>query len=178
MRLSGLLGAACAFLATAALCAVPAAGAALTAHTCTVAQATPASYTWDFKAEANQTLKYIRAEAGDAAMHADTAAAMNRDGMASWFAEAEQLDAVKSDVNAIESKLCRLETIRRVLDRDEQQAIDQIATSARLMANNLEDDYAFGNANGQWLWSPSYQRDLNNLYGEAHGVAHSARISS
>ena len=50
------------------------------------------------------------------------------------------------------AKLCRLETIRRGVAPWQQLAIDQIATTARLMAHNAQNAILFVNANRKELW--------------------------
>ena len=55
----------------------------------------------------------------------------------------------------------------------QQHAIDQIATDARLMADNAQDAIVFGNTKPKDLWLATYQKYLNSLYSEASNLAHS-----
>jgi hypothetical protein len=142
---------------------------------CVAGKVTPSSYTWNFKAEANQIFQYIKVQAQDAKYDADQLAVLNPDGpdQMSWRNDIDQLNHVRGDLNRIESKICRLETIRRVVDPEQQRTIDQIAVSARLMADNLQDAYTFGNAHSHELWTPAFQKNLKNLYSEASTMTHS-----
>ena len=56
-----------------------------------------------------------------------------------WDAHADELEYLKSEINDIGAKLCRLQTIRRVVAPWQQNVIDQIATDTQLMADNAQD---------------------------------------
>lgn len=174
MKLGAVLGVSLAV----ALCALPAA-ATEQERECIAGRVTPASYTWNFKAEANQIFKYVRAQAQDANYYSDQLAVLNPDGPSQmdWRNDIDALNHVKADVNRIESRLCRLEAIRRVVEPEQQQTIDRIASTAQLMVDNLENTYAFGNTHSQELWLPSYRNDLKNLYSETGVLKHSTHTA-
>jgi hypothetical protein len=73
------------------------------------------------------------------------------------------LEDLKGDINDIGAKLCRLETIRRVVAPWQKREIDRIATTVRLMADNAEDAILFVNDKPNDLWLGTYQSYLNNL---------------
>lgn len=71
MRLRLLLPSTC-IAAAMAVSAIPAGAASSAAvHECVVGKPTAASYTWDFKGEANAIFKDIQADAQHASYHAD-----------------------------------------------------------------------------------------------------------
>ena len=132
MRLRTLLWSGC-ISAAFAVYAVPA-SAARAPQQCVAGEPTAASYTWDFKGEANTIFKDIQSDAQDAVDHAGILQSYALDSQLSWDAHAEELEYLKSDINEIGAKLCRLQTIRRVVAPWQQNVIDQIATDTRLMA--------------------------------------------
>ena len=140
---------------------------AAVAHACAPGEPTAASYTWDFKAEADQIFKEVQADARDAMDHADTLETYIDDPYLDWYAHAEQLDDLKQDVNDIGARLCRLETIRRAVAPWQQHVIDNIAITERLMADNAQDAIIYGNAHRDTLWTGTYGENLTNLASEA-----------
>ena len=155
-----------------AVCAVPA-SAATASHQCVAAEPTAASYTWDFKGEANTIFKDIQSDAQDASYHADMLQSFARDPQMTWDAHADELEYLKGDVNDIGAKLCRLQTIRRVVAPWQQNGIDRIVTDTQLMADNTQDAIVFGNTHRSELWLATYQKNLNNLEDEATALEHS-----
>jgi hypothetical protein len=152
-------------------CAVP--SWAVTVHKCVPGQPTVASYTWDFKAEANRLFQAVQSDADQARYHADQLDTFARDSSLSWDSNEEQLQALKQEVNDMGRKLCRLETIRRVVAPWQQAEIDRIATTVRLMADNTEDAIRFGNTHQEDLWLPVYTKYADNLYAQSCTLANS-----
>ena len=109
MRLRALLWSSC-FSVAMAVSALPAAAAPV--HECVSPKPTAASYTWDFKSEANTIFKDVQSDAQQAMDHADNLQSFAGDNGLSWEAHAYQLEYLKNDINDIGAKLCRLETIR------------------------------------------------------------------
>jgi hypothetical protein len=171
MRLRTLLWSGC-ISAALALYAVPA-SAASTSHQCVAAEPTAASYTWDFKGEATTIFKDIQSDAQDALYHADMLQAFARDPHMTWDAHADELSYLKSEINDIGAKLCRLQTIRRVVAPWQQNEIDQIVTDTQLMADNTQDAMLFGNTHRNELWLAAYQKNVNSLEDEANALTHS-----
>jgi len=151
--------------------AVPARAAA--AHECVAAKPTAASYTWDFKGEANTIFQAVQADAEQAVNHADMLQSFAQDPGFSWQTHQNELLALKAEINDIGDKLCRLETIRRAVTPWQQAEIDRIATAARLMADNTQDAIRFGNDHQADFWLPAYQKYTNNLYDQARSLANS-----
>jgi hypothetical protein len=171
MRLRTLLWSGC-ISAALALCAVPA-SAATASHQCVAAEPTAASYTWNFKGEANSIFRDIQSDAQEASYHADMLQSIARDPQTTWDAHADELEYLKSDINDIGAKLCRLQTIRRVVVPWQRNVIDQIVDDTQLMADNAQDAIVFGNTHRSELWLATYQKNVNNLEDEATALAHS-----
>jgi hypothetical protein len=84
-----------------------------------------------------------------------------------------ELNAIKAQVDDMGTKLCRLETIRRVLAPWQQQEVDQIATRVQLLADNTEDAIHYLNEHQNRLWTSTYQMYSRNLYDQADKLTHS-----
>ena len=146
-------------------------------HECVPGTPTVASYTWDFKGEANTIFQDIESDADQALDHADKLQTFALESGLDWETHAEQLDALRDEVNDMGTKLCRLETIRRVVAPWQQAEIDRIATTARLMAVNTEDAIQFLNGHQGELWLAEYRTDTNHIFEEAQTLAHSVRTA-
>jgi len=144
--------------------------AATVPQECVAAEPTAASRTWDFQGEANTIFKDIQSDADQALNDAGHLQSLDRDSLVSWESHAQQLESLKTEINDIGAKLCRLQTIRRVLAPWQQQAVDQIASEAQLMANHTQDAIVFGNTHRSDLWLAPYPGDVNNLESEAHSL--------
>jgi hypothetical protein len=153
---------------------VPATAAMAKTCECKPGQATAASYTHDFKGEANTIFQAIQDDAVEAQDHADQLVSIAGDSNMSWFSDATQLEALKEEVDDMGTKVCRLETIRSVVAPWQQAEIDRLAVALRLMADNAEDAIVFGGNHQNELWLPTYQKYAQNLYHEASDLSHSA----
>jgi hypothetical protein len=168
MRTNGYL-VGCVF---AALSIVPAASAA--AGECIVQKPTPASYTWNFRQEANNDVKDIQFDAGQARYHAEQLQSMvARPDSVSWVSDVHQLDQIRSAVNDMGQEVCRLETIRRMVAPWQRKTIDSIAREIALLADNTQDAMAFGNSHRETLWVPTYEKYVDNIYTEAQQLSKS-----
>jgi hypothetical protein len=157
---------------SAALLVIPA-SAAVVAHACVAAAPTSASNTWDFKGEANTIFQAVQDDAGQALDHADELQAFARDYRVSWDSHENQLSFLKEEVNDMGARLCRLETIRRVVAPWQQKEIDRIAAKISLMANETQGAILFGSAHSNSLWLGTYQKYTIALYGNAQSLAKS-----
>jgi hypothetical protein len=176
MKTGALLGTGCLFAAM-TISAAPAAAAtapAVAAPACRAGQPTAASYTWDFKAEANEIFKDIQSDARQVSDHADMLQSFSRDSDLDWRAHAYELDELGAFINDIGAKLCRLEAIRRVVAPRQQKTIDLISAEARLMAAHAQEAYNFCTTHSEELWSATYRDDVVNLFNEANALTRSA----
>jgi hypothetical protein len=169
---SGCISIAVTVLALPAAAAAPAVSAASKECACVPGQATAASYTWDFKGEADTIFKDIQFEAQQSVYDADALDSAARAGL-TWYSQGGYLDNLKTDIDNIGMKLCRLETIRSVVAPWQQRAIDRIAASTVLMADNTEDAMNFGNVHQRELWLATYRNYVNNLFDEAQKLKQS-----
>jgi len=159
-------------LLVAGLAAMPVSSMAATAQSCVPGKATPESYTWDFKAEASKLLDQIRMDAVKAQGRADVIKTYNLEPI-SWQSHADELTAIKREINDMGRKLCRLEQIRRVLAPWQQQTIDRIAPQVRLMANSATDAISFLNSNEGNFWEPIYQKYTSNIAQDSGRISRS-----
>jgi hypothetical protein len=114
MRLRALVWISC---ISAAMAVSPVPAAAAVVNQCTAGNPTAASYTWDSKGEANTIFKDVRDDAEKALYHAVKLQSFAGDPNLDWQTHADQLEYLKGEINDMGTKLCRLETIRRVVAR-------------------------------------------------------------
>ena len=170
MRLRTLLVSTCAMTATAVFVA-PGMGASV--HECVPGSLTAASYTWDFKAEANSIFQDLETLARQTRDDADQFQTYSRDQAVSWEIQSDQLNILKHEVNDMGARLCRLETIRRVLEPWQQAEVDRIAQQVQLIADNTADAIVYLASHEHDLWVPTYQKYANQLYKEARSLTQS-----
>jgi hypothetical protein len=168
MRLRTFFVSTCALAATAAF-VVPGMGASV--HECVAGSPTAASYTWDFKAEANSIFQDLEILARQTRNDADQFQNYSRNEAVSWELQSDQLNILRQDVNDMGEKLCRLENIHRVLDPWQQTEVDHIAQEVQMMADNTQDAIVYLTGHEKELWVPTYQKYANNLYNEAGVLA-------
>jgi hypothetical protein len=143
-------------------------------HECVPGSPSAASNTWDFKAEANSIFQDLETLARQTSNDADQFETYDR-GNGMGLVQADQLDILKQEVNGMGAKLCRLESIRRVLAPWQQTEIDRTAEEVQLMADNTQDAIVYLNGHEEELWVPTYQKYATNLYKEAGALTESLR---
>ena len=119
------------------------------------APVTPALYTWNCKAEANRTFEPVARDDAAVLDHAARLDTFSRQPGIRWQSHGVELDAIKARVNDMGSKLCRLETIRRVLDPWQQREVDRIANRVQLLADNTQDAIQYLNTYQSRLLMPA-----------------------
>jgi uncharacterized protein YacL (UPF0231 family) len=154
---------------TGALAAMPA--LAMAPKECVAGKATAASYTWNFRKEATGLLQDVQSEAAQVRNHAAKIQTFGREYEVSWQAHSNQLSRLKTEVDDMGAKLCRLMMIRRVVAPWQQEAIDRIAPQIQLIADNAQDAIHFVNNHQESLWQPAYQRYVSNLYHESKSLS-------
>jgi hypothetical protein len=142
---------------------VPAAFAAAPCE-CVPGKATPSSYTWNFHREANQLIQGIQDDSVAASRHAATLDSFADSPQLSWQSHAEQLSNLKTEINDMGRKLCRLETIRTAVAPWQRTTIKRIAKDVVLMANNADDAIVYVTSHQRYLWNPTYENYTSNLY--------------
>lgn len=141
---------------------------------CAAGKPTAASYTWDFKGEANAIFKDVESDARKAMYQADQLRSFEMDPNISPESQAMLLDNMKQEINDIEAKLCRLGTIRRVLAPWQRKVVDDIASTAPLMVDNETDAIELCTHNPQELRFPIFWRYSKNLYDESRTLTRTA----
>jgi hypothetical protein len=137
---------------------------------CSCQSVTPASYTWNFSAEANRIFTAIQPEAEQALTDADYLDADAHDYELDWQIQAPRLNALRDEINDLSPELCRLETIRRVVKPWQQNEIDRLKAALLLMVNNTTNAIGSMNAHQSALWLPRYEQSASNLYDDAHDL--------
>jgi hypothetical protein len=131
---------------------------------------TAQSYTWNFRQEAQELLDDVSAEARQASYHADRL--QNFTQQIDWQEHAAELNAIRAAVNDMESKLCRLEAIRRVAAPWEQRAMDDAAPLITEMAGEAQSAITFLNDNHNYLFNPAYHAYSEEMYQQSSKLAH------
>jgi chromosome segregation ATPase len=164
-----------ALLLAAGVAALPVVSLAADSRTCVAGKPTPASYTWNFRAEASQLLNDIQTDAAHAQQHADRLQTYASELQISYQSHGEELDAIRAEVNDMGRKLCRLEVIRRVVAPWQQAAIDRAHKLIQLMADNTQDAILFADRRQEDFCMSPYPKYAANLYRESKELAHSLR---
>jgi len=133
-------------------------------RSCALGTPTAQSYTWNFPSEAQELLSDIASDAREARIHTDNLDRFALDPYISWQSHAIELDAVRDAVNDMGTKLCRLETIRRVALPWEKKAIDEAAPLIAEMASETEAAITYLNDHQSNLVSMTYDGYANGLY--------------
>jgi hypothetical protein len=160
---------------SAALATFPISLGAVTAKDCACGKPTASSYTWDFHREANRLFEGAQTDAQQIKDHAERLQTFSDDPEVDWQAHVNQLDQLRSEVNDMGKKLCRLETIRRVVAPWQKKTIDRIAANVPLMADNTQDAILYVNTHQDFLLNPTYWRYADNLYSEGSSLNQSVR---
>ncbi|HUO33268.1 MAG TPA: hypothetical protein VMU80_28905 [Bryobacteraceae bacterium] len=152
---------------------LPAAGMAAERE-CVVGRPTAASYSWNFRAEANDIFAQMKNDAWQARRHSEQLQAFTTEAEAlQWQSHLNQLQQVRAAVNDMGERLCRLESIRRAVSPWQRQDINRIARRVTLLADNTQDALSFGNTHRETLWEPAYQRYVDNMYSQARALTKS-----
>ena len=170
MKLKSFLISGCASAAM-LLFSNPAAAAVI--HQCPSEAAVSGAARAHLRGEADNIFQNIQSQARHAYYHADQLLAFSRNTQINWDPQAQELTALKSDVNDIENQLCRLDAIQRDLAPWQRAEIRRISPTAHLMADNTEDAIIFGSNHQHDLWLGTYNRYANNLDNEARTLVHS-----
>ncbi|MFZ0762249.1 MAG: hypothetical protein WAM69_20045, partial [Candidatus Sulfotelmatobacter sp.] len=123
----------------AAFAVFPLTSGAITMNKCAPGPPTAASYTWNFQGEANTLFQDVRVDAQQVTTDAAQLQSFSENPNISWQLDGDKLTQVKADVDDMGRKLCRLETIRRVVAPWQRDTIDRIASNVVLMADNTQD---------------------------------------
>ncbi len=137
---------------------------------CTSGALTPQSYTWNFRQEAQGLLGDVDLDAYWASYHADQLDHFSPE--ISWEEHAIELNAIRGEINDMGTKLCRLETIRRVVSPWEQKAIDNAAPLIAEMANEAASAITYLNNSQLHLFAPSYHAYSEEMFQQSTRLNH------
>lgn len=140
-------------------------------RSCALGTPTAESYAWNFPGEAQALLSDIASDARAARIHTDTLDRFAMDTSVGWQLHAVELDAVRDAVNDMGTKLCRLETIRRVSLPWEQKAINEAAPLIAEMANEAQAAITFLNDHQSNLVGMTYDGYMDGLYQRSDKLA-------
>ena len=125
---------------------------------------TAQSYTWNFSGEATNLLSNVRNDAMKIRTHSEKLDSFERQpDLINWQVDASQLAQIKSEVNDMSAKLCRLEAIRGSVMPWQKRAIDRAAADDRLLALNTGDAIHFLDGHEAYPWSEAYMQNTENL---------------
>jgi hypothetical protein len=143
-----------------------------TAQNSSCASGTPTaqSYTWNFRQEAQGLLDNVGAEAWRTSFHADQLQHFSNE--IAWEEHADELNAIRAEVNNMGSQLCRQEAIRRVVSPWEQKAIDDAAPLITEMSREVQSAIAFLNDNQDHLFNPTYHAYSKEMFQQSSRLAH------
>ncbi len=133
-----------------------------TSRSCTVGTPTAQSYTWNFRQEAQGLLDDVGVEAYRTSYHADQLENFSVD--IDWQEHANELNAIRTQLNDMGTQLCRLETIERVVSPWEQKAINDAAPLITEMANEAQAAITYLNQNHNHLLNPTYHVYSERMY--------------
>jgi hypothetical protein len=90
---------------------------------------------------------------------------------ADWHLQALELDEIRTAVNDMGTRLCRLETIRRMVSPWERRAINGAAPLITEIANDAESAITYLNHNRTYLFNPHYTQYAADLYQRSDKLA-------
>jgi len=153
--------------------ASPVAVSKVAGNACPAGTVTAASYTWNFKGEADNTFQAIQDDAHQALDAADKLKNSDLPPDMAWPDASMQLDQIRDSVNDMGARLCRLQAIRKVVSPWQQAEITRITKAVVLMANNTEDAILYANGHTREMWSGPMPLYKDNLYSLAHNLTKS-----
>jgi hypothetical protein len=83
-----------------------------------------------------------------------------------WMAQGNQLMRLRDDLNTLGREVHQLQA-ENTLAPGEQKLVQQVAQTVTLMAVDAQDAILFGRIHRDDLFSPSYQKDVSQLYSNA-----------
>lgn len=144
---------------------------AASAKLCPTGPVTAASYTWNFPKEASGLLTQMKTDAFQVRNIAGNLQALDRDGYANfWEYDATLLQSARSQVNAMDGMLCRLETIRRVSTPWEKQAISNVVPNIIELSDTTQAAIQYLNHNHGALMFPAYAGQAEVMYDKANRI--------
>jgi hypothetical protein len=129
------------------------------------------TYPANYSQQASGLLEGIRDDARRAATRIAQLKPFASSSNTSWDFQTEELIGIQSQVNDMESKVCRLKTIGPVLPRAQQGTIRGVVSEVRSLTARTRAALRHARARTGQLWSPSYKMETQNAYREATMIA-------
>ena len=136
--------------------------------TCVPTAANEHSYMGGSTREATHLLDDMQYDARQVAHHAQLMDNFAYHTSFAWNTIGIELRRIKSEINDIGKRLCRLERMENVVPLSERNAIQSVTPLVREMADNTDSAIHFRNLHHSGLWAPSFTADAQNLQNEAH----------
>lgn len=147
---------------------------AVTVNECPKEKPTPASYTWNFTAEANRLFEQFENYSQSLIDTTDRLALVSQGpSNLSWRMHAQHLREAKADVNDMNEILCRLQTIRSAVEPWQAKLIDRIRKDTVLSAIHVGGAIEYLNdhhARIEDVGSPVYHQHIDVLYTSAQDL--------
>jgi hypothetical protein len=87
-----------------------------------------------------------------------------------WDTTGIELRRIRSEVNDMGKRLCKLQRMENAVPLGEQRAIQSVAPVVREMADNADAAIRFRNTHHSGFWAPSFTANAQNLQTEANTV--------
>jgi len=170
MGIESCLKAGAVFCAIAFLPAVSKAQTGVQIGTCSPTTASDHSYARSSTREATRLLNDMQYDAQQVKNHAQVMDNFAYHTEFAWNTTGIELRRIKSEINDMGKRLCKLERMENAVPLAEQQAIQNVAPVVRQMADNADAAIHFRNAHHSGLWAPSFTANAQNLQTEANTV--------
>lgn len=138
--------------------------------TCSSSAASDHSYARTSTRETTRLLNDMQFDAREVQHHAQIMDNFTYHTSFAWNTTGIELRRIKSEVNDMGKRLCKLERMENGVPLAEQQAIQNVAPVVQEMADNADAAIHFRNAHHSGLWAPSFTADAQNLQNEASTV--------
>jgi len=136
---------------------------------CQCGPPTAESYKWNFSNEAADLLSQVNVDsyyAERAAARLESYDRAERE-LIDWHADAAVLSRERYWANDMDRKLCRLETIKRVLPAAQRAEINEVAPAILEVTNTTQATMQYLRANPNQLFIAAYENYADALYSEA-----------
>jgi len=139
-------------------------------------QTTPTQAATTLEQEATGTIRDLQGQASALANQADQLRMGISGNENSWDSQLWQLDAIKSDINAMGKELHTLQAERDSLTPWQREAIDRAQLLLKEAAANTNEAIDYFNGNRGHLWTPEYRAYVSNVRKDSEQLSHDLKI--
>lgn len=115
------------------------------------------TYNWAYAEEASGLLQDIRSLSARAAEGTDRLHVATRHNQLSWRSHSENLNEIRSHINAMGEKFDRLQEIHGMIAPWQQKAVERVLPNAVALADHTEGAIVYLSENQARLWTPHYR---------------------